>query len=105
MHDDKPDLKTILVEAIREANETSPLPDVPPKPAKHKPATVNECMAGMLLEDASRVGWPARKWAVAVGDRLKRNVTDGAVKQTDVWKKQIIPGRKLMQADKAGRKR
>ena len=103
-HDDLPDLKTIMVEAIREASaESTPKEKKRTKP--DKPATVNECMAGMLSEDTSRIGWSASEWAVVVSDRLKRKVSAAAVKQTDTWKKQIILGRVLMKADTVDRRR
>lgn len=98
--DDLPDLKTILVEAIREAGGE---PTLKKAPAESKPTTVNDCMAAMLLEDPTRVGWSARKWAEVVSGKLKRKVSASAVKQTNTWKKQIIPGRALMRADKATR--
>lgn len=64
---------------------------------KHKPATVNQRMAGMVQGDASLISWPASKWAQALG------CTDGNVKQTSTWKKVIMPARALMRADRAAR--
>lgn len=69
------------------------------EPKGKKPATVNQRMAAMLQEDATRVDWPATKWAEKLG------VTPAAIKQTQTWKKQIKAARILMRAERADHRR
>lgn len=61
-----------------------------------KAVTVEQRMSAMLIEDASRVQWSARKWADALG------CTETAVKLTKAWTK-VMTTRALYKADRASR--
>ena len=61
----------------------------PRKTADRKPATVNECMAAMLLKDPSLLSMSASKWAVEL------ECSSTAVKTTNTWKSAIRNARMM----------